>query len=192
MSSTTFSLSKTQQQQLLSLARASIAHGLKHGKPLRSTTPEDNKLQQDGACFVTLTIDGELRGCIGSLEAHRPLWQDVAENAFASAFRDPRFPPLSAVELEPIHIEISVLTPLEEISFRSEQNLLAQIVPGVDGLVLEDKGYRGTFWPLVWQQLPDKQQFFAQLKRKAGMPAHYWSDTVRCYRYHTLVFEEDK
>ena len=186
-----FELRDAQQQQLLSLARQSIAHGLRHGQAL--PTPIDRyepTLTRKGACFVTLTMDGQLRGCLGSLEAHRPLVEDIAANAFASAFRDPRFPPLTAAEFDRIHIEISVLTPTQEIHFHSEADLLNQIEPFTDGLLLEEGYHRGTFLPLVWKQLPDKKMFLSQLKQKAGLPANYWSDTLRCYRYHTLVFEE--
>ncbi len=189
-----FQLTLSQQDLLLKLARQSIAHGLKTGRPLLPTATEDKQLQVPGACFVTLTMrDGErseLRGCIGSLEARRPLWMDVCENAFAAAFRDPRFPPLSEAEFSRVHLEISVLSPLQEMQFSSEADLLRQIVPFRDGLVLEEQGQRGTFLPLVWDQLTDKNLFLAQLKRKAGLPTHYWSDTLRCYRYHTFVFEE--
>lgn len=180
-----------QQHALLTLARQSIEHGLRHGHALPAPADADPRLKQRGACFVTLTRHGQLRGCIGSLEARRPLIEDVCENAFASAFQDPRFPPLRDPEVTDIHIEISVLTPLEAIHFDSEADLLQQIVPFKDGLVLEDQGHRGTFLPLVWEQLPDKQNFWIQLKRKAGLPAHHWSNTLRCYRYHTIVMEEN-
>ena len=183
-------LSLSQQRTLLALARDAIRYGLQHGRPLPAPASSDLLFTQTGACFVTLTLDGDLRGCIGSLEPHRPLIKDVCDNAFAAAFRDPRFPPLSEAELARLHIEVSVLGPLEEIHFRDEADLLRQIVPGVDGLVLEDSGHRGTFLPLVWEQLPDKQQFWQQLKRKAGLPPHYWSDHLKCHRYHTLVFKE--
>jgi len=183
-------LSLDQQRYLLRLARQSIAHGLQHGRPLPVPAITDAALARPGACFVTLMEAGDLRGCIGSLQAHRPLVKDVCDNAFAAAFRDPRFPPLSDAELEQIHIEVSVLGPLQEMQFQDEADLLRQVVPGEDGLVLEEGAHRGTFLPLVWQQLPDKKQFFTQLKRKAGLPPSYWSDNLRCYRYRTLVMEE--
>jgi AmmeMemoRadiSam system protein A len=183
-------LTAAQQQFLLKLARRSIEHGVTHGAPVSAPHTDDPALDADGACFVTLTSDGELRGCIGSLEAHRSLVLDVCENAFSAAFRDPRFPPVTADELPLLHIEISVLGSLEEMHFRDEADLLRQIVPGRDGLVLEYGRHRGTFLPLVWEQLPDKQGFWHQLKRKAGLPTHFWADTLRCYRYETFVFEE--
>lgn len=182
--------SQTQQHTLLTLARRSIEHGLQQGTPLPVPRGLDALLMQGGACFVTLTSNDQLRGCIGSLEAHRPLAEDVCENAFASAFRDPRFPPVSAHELPDIHIEISVLTPLQPLHFDSEADLLEQVVPFEDGLVLEDHGHRGTFLPLVWEQLPDKKTFWTHLKHKAGLPANHWSNSLRCYRYHTIIMEE--
>jgi len=186
-----FNLDDNQKKQLLSLARQSITHGLHHHQPLAIQLDYyESSLTKNGACFVTLTINGRLRGCIGSLEARRPLVKDICENAFASAFRDPRFPPLTLSELDQIHIEISVLTPAQEMHFKSGNDLLDQIKPFKDGLLLEEGYHRGTFLPQVWEQLPDKKQFLSQLKLKAGLPADYWSDTLRCYRYHTLVFEE--
>lgn len=185
-----FHLNQHQQAELLSLARQSIEYGVSQGVPLSIPDSDDSLLKENGACFVTLTIGGELRGCIGSLEARRPLIADVCENAFAAALRDPRFVPVSQQELAQLHIEISVLGPLQEMQFRDEEDLLEQIVPFEDGLVLQEGGRSGTFLPLVWDKLPDKQSFFSQLKLKAGLPPHYWSDTLRCFRYKTFVFEE--
>lgn len=135
------------------------------------------------ATFVTLEIGGQLRGCIGMLEAHRPLANDVAENAFSAAFRDPRFPPLSDVEFDDLEISISVLSPPEEMSFSSEKDLLDQIRPGIDGLILEEGFRKGTFLPSVWEQLSEKEAFLEHLKQKAGLPPGYWSDTLRVFRY---------
>ena len=127
-------------------------------------------------------------GCIGSLEARRPLICDVAENAFSAAFRDPRFPPLKAAELKSISLELSVLGQAERIVFDSEQDLLMQIRPELDGLILRDGNYRGTFLPSVWKSLPDARQFLQHLKLKAGLPADHWSDTLEVWRYTTESF----
>ena len=172
------------QNILLDIARASIANGLKQGQPL-PVKWEDYPavLQTPGACFVTLQIKQQLRGCIGSLEAFRPLLEDVAENAFAAAFRDPRFAPISEQEFDQLDYHISILSPAERVAFKSENDLLKKLRPGVDGLVLEEKGQRGTFLPSVWEQLPEPRQFLAQLKVKAGLPADYWSDNIRIERY---------
>lgn len=185
------SLSHSQQQLLLSLARHSIQSRLQYDEKHRAPKYEEDFGRIRGACFVTLTInEGDLRGCMGSLQQHRSLVEDVRDNACSAAFNDPRFTPLNPQELEKIKIEISVLSPLQEMQFTDEQNLLAQILPFEDGLVLQDGLNRGTFLPLVWEKLPSKQQFLSQLKLKAGLPVDYWSDTLKCFRYHTEVFEE--
>lgn len=180
---------KAGQQHLLQIARAAVtaaAEGHRYTVP----ATDNPALQSEGAAFVTLTSHGRLRGCIGSLEARQPLINDVADNAIAAATRDPRFPPVTPAEVPGLHIEISVLTPPEAMTFTSQQDLLRQIRPGIDGLVLQEGWRRGTFLPLVWEQLPDRQDFLAHLKQKAGLPAHYWSDTVKVFRYQTQLFEE--
>lgn len=183
------SLNESQKNTLLQLARDSIAHGLKTGKALKVKLQDfPPELTVDRACFVTLERQGQLRGCIGMLEAVRPLVEDVAENAFAAAFRDPRFPPLSNDELADLDLHISILSPAEPMNFDSEQDLLAKIRPGIDGLILEEGYRRGTFLPSVWEQLPSAEQFLRHLKQKAGLPADYWSDTVKVSRYTTEMF----
>lgn len=172
-----------QQRMLLDIARGSIAHGLEKSVPAKPPHGLPVGLKEQRATFVTLEIDGQLRGCIGMLEACRPLAEDVAENAFAAAFRDPRFPSLSDTEFEGLEISISVLSPPEEMVFSSEADLLAQIRPGIDGLILEEGFRRGTFLPSVWEQLPEKESFFEHLKLKAGLSSGYWSDRIRVFRY---------
>ncbi len=171
---------------LLDWAKASIEYGLETGKPISpdlSLFPE--KFSELRATFVTLEKHKQLRGCIGTLEAIRPLLEDVTQNAFAAAFNDPRFPPLQRNELDDLAIHISILSPAEPMTFNSEQDLIAQLRPGIDGLILEDRGRRGTFLPSVWESLPNPEDFLAQLKLKAGLPETYWSDTIRVYRYTT-------
>jgi AmmeMemoRadiSam system protein A len=180
---------KVDQQQaqiLLDLAKDSIRHGLQSGTPLK-INPADfpPELLLPRATFVTLHKHRQLRGCIGMLKAVRPLAEDIAENAFAAAFRDYRFPPLSADEFDQLEIHLSILTPPEPIAFTSEEDLLAQLRPGEDGLIIEEDGRRGTFLPSVWENLPDPKQFLRHLKQKAGLPADYWSDNLRFYRYRT-------
>lgn len=183
------SLTESERNILLKLARDSIEHGLRTGKPLKiKISNYASELTVDRACFVTLERQGQLRGCIGMLEAVRPLVEDVAENAFAAAFRDPRFPPLSEDELADLDIHISILSPAELIDFSSEQDLLSKIRPGIDGLILQDGYHRGTFLPSVWEQLPDPRQFLRHLKQKAGLPTDYWSDSVKISRYTTEMF----
>ena len=177
-------LNKNDKQTLLETAAQSIQHGLKHGRALSVQIENYSEaLQKNRACFVTLHIKGQLRGCLGSLEAYRPLIEDVTDNAYAAAFRDPRFPQLGQNEFSQLEYHISILTPSEPMTFTSEDDLLNQIRPNIDGLVLEDNGYRGTFLPSVWESLPTAREFLSHLKMKAGLPADYWSDTVKVYRY---------
>lgn len=185
------SLTKQHQTQLLALARDSIRHGLEFGKPMR-VDPRDypGDLGENRATFVTLLHGKQLRGCIGMLEAIRPLAEDVSENAFAAAFRDGRFPPLRESEFNGLEIHISILTPAEAMQFASEQDLLNQLRPGMDGLILEEGWRKSTFLPSVWETLPDPVQFLRRLKEKAGLPAAYWSDAIRAYRYTTDYIEE--
>ncbi len=184
-------ISDEHRRILLATARESIANGLRSGTPLRvDVSAYDPELQVERATFVTLNKFGELRGCIGHLEAIQPLIADVAENAFNAAFRDPRFPPVTASEFGDLEVHISVLSPPEPMVFTSEADLLRQIRPGIDGLILEDGAYRGTFLPSVWEQLPDPAQFLAHLKMKAGLPPNYWSDTLKVSRYTTESFSE--
>jgi AmmeMemoRadiSam system protein A len=184
------SLTKDQQQQLLTLAKSSIQHGLATGKPLAvNLTDFPTELTEYRASFVTLQKHQQLRGCIGMLAAVRPLVEDIAENAFSAAFRDPRFPPLTADEFNELEIHLSLLTPAEPITFSSEQDLLNQIQPDIDGLILQEGSLRGTFLPSVWEQLPEPKQFLRHLKQKAGLPPDYWSETIKVYRYHTEIID---
>jgi AmmeMemoRadiSam system protein A len=179
-------MTQQEKQILLDLAKRSIWHGLQTGKPLKVDIADfPPALQEARATFVTLHKNHELRGCIGVLQAVRPLAEDIAENAFAAAFRDYRFPPLAADEFEQLVIHLSILTQPEPIAFDSEEDLLVQLRLGVDGLIIEENGRRGTFLPTVWETLPNPKQFLRHLKQKAGLPPDYWSDSVRVYRYRT-------
>ncbi|WP_020563865.1 AmmeMemoRadiSam system protein A [Methylosarcina fibrata] len=185
------SLTKLQRQQLLELAKNSIRHGLRTGRP-PAVDPTDfsSELAELRATFVTLHKNRQLRGCIGLLKAARPLAVDVSENAFAAAFKDPRFPPVETSEFNELDIHISILTPAEPLPFASEQDLIEHLQPGVDGLILEEGNRRGTFLPSVWQSLPKPRDFLRQLKQKAGLPEDYWSDRIRVFRYRTEEFGE--
>ncbi len=174
---------------LLNTARASVRHGLAHGRALPVTVEDyPPPLQEPRATFVTLKLDGRLRGCIGTLEAYRPLVQDVAENAFAAAFQDPRFPPLGEAEYPRLEYHVSILSEPEPFPVRDEADLLARLRPGVDGLVLSQGPHRATFLPAVWDSLPDARDFVAHLKLKAGLPAEHWSDAMRFERYTVEEF----
>ena len=172
---------------LLARARNVIA-----GQLGRSPIPASDHpaLAEPGAVFVTLTQCGNLRGCIGSLQAWQPLAADLEANALAAAFRDPRFPPLEATELPRTRIEVSLLTPPEPLSFRNQEDAIRQLRPGVDGVILEFQGHRGTFLPQVWESLTEPHLFFSHLKRKAGLPADFWSPEVRIHRYQVQKWKE--
>lgn len=179
-----------QRATLLKIAARSIAHGLERNRPLE-VDPADypEPLREPRATFVTLELGRRLRGCIGVLEAVRPLVEDVAMHAFAAAFEDPRFAPLRPAEYPDLTLKISVLSPSEPMPFNSEADLLGQIRPGVDGLILRDRGHRGTFLPSVWEQLPDPREFLDHLKLKAGLPPGHWSDSIQILRYTTESFQ---
>ena len=175
----------------MGVARRSIEHGLASGQPLAVIPSEYHRdLKVVRASFVTLHRHGRLRGCIGHLEAVQPVVVDVAENAFAAAFRDPRFSPLTEKEWPDVELHLSLLTPPEPMQFRDEADLLDQIRPGEDGLILQDGPNRGTFLPSVWESLPDPVDFLVQLKYKAGLAANHWSDSMEFYRYHAESFGE--
>ncbi len=180
-------LNTEERDTLLDIASQSIRYGLSHNSPLPVTVEDySERLQQPGASFVTLNINHQLRGCIGTLEAYQPLVKDVADHAFAAAFRDPRFPALSANEEPQLDIHISILTSAEAMNFSSEADLIAQLQPGVDGLILEDGYNKGTFLPSVWDSLPDATQFLQHLKQKAGLPMNHWSDSLKVSRYRAI------
>lgn len=184
-------LSDSEQARLLEIARQSIGSGLTSGRALQVDIARVGpNLQTVAAVFVTLTRGGELRGCIGSLQAQEPLAQAVANSAFSAAFRDYRFPSLRADELDAIRIEISVLSEMEPIEAETRQALLDSLQPGVDGLLLEDRGHRSTFLPQVWEKIASPTEFLEQLCLKAGLDAGYWSGTLRFHRYRTLSLAE--
>jgi len=179
-----------ERQILLKVADDAIKFGLETRGilPIKSEDyPE--KLLINGACFVTLVIKKQLRGCIGTLEAYQPLIQDVAQNAYAAAFRDPRFNPLTVEEYPNITKHISILSQPSQMFFTQEDDLLKQMRPGIDGLILSDNGYRGTFLPSVWESLPQPKLFLQHLKLKAGLPEDYWSKTLKVERYTVEMVE---
>jgi AmmeMemoRadiSam system protein A len=155
-----------------------------------SAEPGHPALEAPGATFVTLFKNGMLRGCIGSLEARRPLGVDVRVNAVAAAFDDPRFPRLGSDEFIDTWVEVSLLSAPEPIPADGEQSLLAQLRPGVDGVVLEFAGRRATFLPQVWDTLREPTEFLAELKRKAGLPIDFWSAAVHISRYSVTKWRE--
>lgn len=172
---------------LTALARAAIAREFGMTAP---ALPHPAWLDQPGAVFVTLTKNGQLRGCIGSLEAHRALGLDLEDNAQAAAFRDPRFPALGYDELAQTTVEVSILSRPEAMRFTDEADALAQLRPGIDGVILRSGWRRSTFLPQVWEQLPEPRRFMANLKLKAGLAADYWSNDIQLSRYTVEKFKE--
>ncbi len=172
---------------LLAIARASLAEAFGQAVP---PAADAAWLLRPGASFVTLLSDGELRGCVGTLEACRPLGQDVRVNAQAAAFRDPRFSPLQSDELARIAVEVSVLSALERLEAGSEEEAIAALRPGVDGVCLTWSGHRGTFLPQVWESLPEPRLFLARLKEKAGLAACFWDPALQLFRYSVEKWSE--
>jgi hypothetical protein len=172
---------------LLTIARNAIERHF--GLEQRTVTPHP-ELSHPAATFVTLTQNGRLRGCVGSLEAYRPLAGDVAENALSAAFRDTRFPALESDELTRTRVEVSLLEKPEAIDFDDEADALARLRPGIDGLILTHGSRRATFLPQVWESLPDPRRFMAELKLKAGLAADYWDEDIRLARYGVQKWKE--
>jgi AmmeMemoRadiSam system protein B/AmmeMemoRadiSam system protein A len=175
-------------EALLPIARSSIGGVLGLDFATRHDHPA---LHRFGACFVTLTRNRQLRGCIGSLQAHRTLLEDVKANAKAAAFMDPRFQPLSVTEFRQVRVEVSLLSPSEPMRFAHEEEAVAGLRPGVDGVILEWTRHRGTFLPQVWDQLPDARSFLRQLKRKAGLAESFWAEDLRLHRYTVTKWVEN-
>lgn len=186
-----FSFSHDEEQQLLNIAYESIEYGLRHDAHLKVNEQEYCvTLQNHNAAFTTLKCNGMLRGCTGTIEAIQPLISAVAHFAFISAFHDSRFPPLQTSELNQLNISISILSPKEELSFISEQDLIEQIRPGVDGLVMEYNGQIGTLLPSVWGNITDKHEFLSTVKLKAGFPQDFWTNDIQVSRYTTHVIRD--
>lgn len=184
-------LDQPQRAQLLSLARQSIIAGLKHHQCAPCTDfPHDGVLDRPGASFVTLRTGQSLRGCCGSLERSGPLAENVWRNAWASAFSDPRFPPLREPEYDWLNVHVSVLSPLEPLPPMSEQELLLQLRPDIDGLLLTRGSSQATFLPAVWEQVHEPAEFLRHLKFKAGWSPDFWSDDVKAWRYTAESFGE--
>ena len=176
-------------QVLVAIAREAIAEPLGRGILLPRDEPW---LAQPAASFVTLTLDEMLRGCIGSIDARRPLAEDVAGNARAAAFHDPRFEPLTAVEFDQVAIEVSVLSPRTALAATSEAEAAGRLRPGVDGVYLEYAGHAATFLPQVWESLPDPVDFLAALRQKARLPARFWDPAIRLTRYTVENFGDGR
>ncbi len=178
-------LSDTEIERLKGVAWAVIEQGAERGGEFQAVNAADHPaaLREPRASFVTLREGDRLRGCMGVLEAKLPLVEDVARNAHNAAFKDPRFDPVKPEEIPGLNLKLSVLTPPEPFPVESEDDLLARIQPGVDGIILREGGRRATFLPAVWEMLPSPVEFIRQLKRKAGLPEDHWSDRMEVLRY---------
>ena len=176
---------------LLGAARAGLEHVVRSGGVLSVDISEAApELRTPAATFVSLHRGDELLGCIGSLVPARPLVIDVVENTAAVVLRDPRCPALRPGDVPSVRIDISLLTPSEPMAVSSEEDLISQLEPGIDGVTLEDRGRRGTFLPVVWESIPDPADFVHELKRKAGLPERGWSPSIRVSRYRTVTIAE--
>lgn len=178
--------------QLFTLAKSTIENGvLQKSMDLPfAELKQQSPFNSMAATFVTLHLQQQLRGCIGTLEAHRSLYDDVVYNAYAAAFKDPRFSPVSALEIDDLNLEISILSEPEEITqCNNKADLIEQLTPFKDGLIISDGVRRATFLPSVWQQLEDKHLFVEHLMRKAGIFS--WSDSIQCSRYFVESYEND-
>jgi len=182
--------SEAQRHCLLKIARTTIELSVRNGTcTLHQIETNDEELLNPRGNFVTLSLNDNLRGCVGSIEGNGALIHSVAEHAWSAAFKDPRFPPVSEYEMEKLCISISVLTPKEIVPFSTEVELLESLRPGVDGLLIEKDIYRSTFLPAVWESLPSPFQFLQQLKLKAGMSPDDMPE--RAWRY-TAISISDK
>lgn len=177
--------------ELLRFARRSIEYGVVHDEPPPVHCDElPFALTEPAATFTTLRLAGELRGCCGTLEASRPLAIDVTHSAFQAAFRDLRFNPVVKEELDAIALEVSVLSPLQSMSVADEADLLDQLSPGIDGLVIVAAGRRATFLPKVWETLPEPRQFLDALRVKCGLADDSWSEQFEFLRYRTTTYTD--
>lgn len=185
-------LTPAEKQTLLRLARQSIQLAVSR-RPLPRLHLEEysSALQADGAAFVTLTIAGDLRGCIGALQAYQPLVQDVCEHAAAAALEDYRFLPVTPDEVPLLKIEISRLTPPQPLDYTQPEELLTRLRPGVDGVILRDGIRRATFLPQVWENIPNAEEFLSHLCLKMGAPAWLWRQKVlQVFTYQVEEFHE--
>lgn len=187
-------LAQEQLRRLIRVARQAIAErlGLASEKDGDQQAHSDPALMERAPTFVTLTKDGDLRGCIGSLEARGPIVEGIRENAINAAFRDPRFPPLRPDEFDRIRVEVSVLSNPEPLLYTGPDDLLQKLRPGKDGVIIKKGFCSATFLPQVWDQLPDKEEFLSHLCMKAGLPADEWrKGTLEVMTYQVQCLEEE-
>jgi AmmeMemoRadiSam system protein A len=187
-------LSEDEGNYLLKVARSTIKKRLNNEEqPQIDWKDLPEKFQEQLGTFVTITIDGNLRGCIGHIIPRETAIEGIRENAINAAFRDPRFPPLTREEFDHIEIEISILTAPEELRYTDADDLLNKLRPGVDGVIIKKGYHEATFLPQVWDQLPDKEEFLSHLCMKAGLSHDSWrKEKLQVSTYQVQAFEEKK
>ncbi len=188
--SSCFELSQEARIELLEMVWQVLDVALQGNGMHLPSQPDCEELNLPAACFVTLHHNGELRGCIGSLEANEPLWRNACKNAYASGFKDSRFLPLTPDDRSGLSLEISVLSELILLQNEGETALLKALRPYVDGLLLEDERHRAVFLPSVWEALPTVEKFVHALKRKGGWAENYWSKDIVLHRFTTVLITD--
>lgn len=184
-------LTREEGQRLIAVARKAIEAKLLE-KSSQETEEIPPKFQQKGGTFVTLSMDGALRGCIGHIIAKESILEGVEENAVNAAFRDPRFPPLSPEEWDRVRVEVSILTDPKPLSYEGPEDLLQKLRTGVDGVIIRKGHHQSTFLPQVWEQLPDKEAFLTHLCLKAGLEGDAWrKEPLEVLTYQVQAFEEE-
>jgi len=181
-----------EKQRLLALARQTLVDYFTPRQPDIEGQAQDALLSRHVGCFVTLFIDGDLNGCMGDIEGHRPLSKSIPELALCSAFKDNRFLPLLASQMERLTVELSVLSPLSPLKVIDEDALLRYLADHRYGVILSDAFHRSVYLPQVWEQLPEPGQFIRELKRKGGWSADYWSDDMRVELFTVVHFREQE
>lgn len=182
-------LSTSTKNIALNLVRQVLQDAVNENCYVKPAAPDDMSLLSPYACFITLYINDELRGCIGTMQSERPLWENICKYSYSSAFEDHRFQRLTADELADLSFQISILSPLEPMANQGELQLLAELEPNSDGLVIKYQQHNALFLPSVWQALPEPKDFVGKLKVKAGLPEDYWHADIKLQRFRTLVLK---
>ncbi|OUS24974.1 hypothetical protein A9Q98_12945 [Thalassotalea sp. 42_200_T64] len=182
-------LTRVEQQLAIDMVWLVLRESIKEQQLVMPAVPDCAVLQQQAGCFITLYVDDELRGCIGTSVAEKPLWQNICNHSYNSAFKDYRFDSLQFSELKQLSFQISILSACSSIDNLGEQALVSELKPGVDGLVIEYQQHNALFLPSVWDALPKPEVFVAKLKVKAGLAEDYWHQDMKLYRFQTLLIK---
>lgn len=182
-------LTNTEQELAINLVWQVLTQAVKEQVYIKPVAPYSNALLLPCACFVTLYVQGELRGCIGTMQSDRPLWENICKYSYSSAFEDHRFERLSADELAHLSFQISILSTLEPMENNGEAHLLEELKPNVDGLVLEYQRHNALFLPSVWEALPKPYNFVGKLKLKAGLAEDFWHSDIKLFKFNSCKIE---